>query len=168
MPLSTSVQAKVIATSTGTIDLGAATIQHSAQVALTLANGTGASQADKVWSDERTLAASASEELDLAGGLLLDPFGVAVTLVRLKVLYVEAIAGNTNDVIVGGATPNGFVGGFGAAAHTWAVSPGGVFLAVAPGAGWLVTAGTGDLLKILNGGAGTGVTYRIVLVGTSA
>ena len=34
-------------------------------------------------------------------------------------------------------------------------------------AGWLVTAGTGDLLKIANGGAGSAVDYDIILIGAA-
>ena len=41
-----------------------------------------------------------------------------------------------------------------------------MLLLVAPGAaGYAVTAGTGDILKVANSGAGTGVTYDIVIVG---
>ncbi len=36
---------------------------------------------------------------------------------------------------------------------------------VHPGAGWTVPAGTGDLLHFLNGGAGTPVSYDVILLG---
>jgi hypothetical protein len=39
---------------------------------------------------------------------------------------------------------------------------------MAPVSGWAVIAGTGDILKFANSGGTTGVTYDIVIVGTSA
>jgi hypothetical protein len=50
-----------------------------------------------------------------------------------------------------------------------ALPPGGTFLWVAPtAAGVAVTAATADLIDIVNSGAGTSVTYDIVIVGASA
>jgi hypothetical protein len=131
-------------------------------------DGTGANAADRVFQDRRTLAASANEDLDLAG-VLLDPFGAAITFARVKAIFVKASAANTNNVVIGGAAATQFVGGFGAATHTFAVQPGGLFLVVAPGAtAWPVGAGTSDFLRITNSGAGTSVTYDVVIIGASA
>jgi len=140
------------------------TIQRNKSYSFT--DGAGADQADVHWSDERTLSASATEDLDLAGGLT-DAFGAAITFARIKAIYIEADSANTNNVLLGGAAANAFVGPFGAAAHTIAVRPGGAVLLVAPDAtGYVVTAGTGDLLRVGNSGAGTSVKYRIVVVGS--
>jgi len=130
-------------------------------------DGTTDGKADRLWSDVRTLAASASENLDLAGSLT-DPGGATVTFVKVKAIFVRATATNVNDVVLGNAAANAFVGPFGAAAHTLAVKPGGTLLLVAPNTGWTVTAGTGDQVKVLNGGAGTAVEYEIIILGTSA
>jgi hypothetical protein len=49
------------------------------------------------------------------------------------------------------------------------VPPGGVFLWACPADGKVtVTASTGDLLNIDNSGAGTSVTYDVVIIGCSA
>lgn len=129
------------------------------------ADGTGNGQANKIYTSmARSLAASANEELDLAG-VLLDPAGAALTFSAVKGIFVEAAAANTNDVVVGNAASNGFVGPFGGATHTIAVKPGGKLLIEAPNTGWTVTAGTGDKLKILNGAAGTSVAYDIKIWG---
>jgi hypothetical protein len=128
--------------------------------------GTGAAQADKEYYNRSTLAASASENIDLAGAGT-DVLGALNAFAKVKAILVKADPANTNDVIVGGAASNGFVGPFGATTHTIAVRPGGVFLTAHPGTGWTVTAATADLIKILNGGAGTSVTYEICIVGTS-
>lgn len=130
-----------------------------------LADGTGNNQASKVWRSTRQLAASANESLDLAG-VLTDALGAVITFATIKVILVFAKATNTNDVILGNAASNQFVGPFGAAAHTAAVRPGGAAAFFAPKTGWTVTAGTGDLLKVLNGGGSTVVDYDIVIAGT--
>lgn len=132
-----------------------------------LASGVGANQADLLWHDQRTLAASGTEDLDLAGGLT-DAFGTALTLVKLKEIIVVAAAGNTNNVNVTRPAANG-VPLFLAASDGIAVPPGGMIHVQAPGAaGIAITAGTGDLLTITNSGAGTSVTYDVIIVGTSA
>lgn len=131
-----------------------------------IAPGTGVGQADLMYSDTRTLAASASENIDLAGALT-DVLGRTLNLAKIKAIMIRASAANTNDVVIGGAATNAFVGPFGAATHTLAVRPGGEFLIAHPGTGWAVVAATGDLLKIANGGAGTAVTYDIIIIGTS-
>jgi hypothetical protein len=132
-----------------------------------LASGIGANQADLLWHDQRTLAASGTEDLDLAGGLT-DAFGTALTMVKVKELVVCAAAGNTNDVQVTRPAANG-VPLFLAASDGIAVPPGGMIHLQAPGAaGVAVTAGTGDLITVTNGGAGTSVTYDVVIIGTSA
>jgi len=132
--------------------------------------GTGAGLADRVWHDQRTIAASGTDDLDLAG-VLVDVFGATVTFARIRAMVVAAASGNTNNVIVGNATTNGFITWVGAAAHTVTVRPGG-FLCLANGltdaTGYAVTAGTGDILRIANSGAGTSVTYDIILFGASA
>lgn len=128
-------------------------------------NGAGANQANEVFSDIRTLTASSTENLDLAGSLT-GAFGETLTFTKVKALVIVAAAGNTNDVVVGGAASNGFSTPFGDPTDTVKVKPGGALVLIAPdAAGYAVAAGTGDLLKIANGGSGTGVTYTIVIVG---
>jgi hypothetical protein len=132
-----------------------------------LATGTGLGQADMQWSDRRTLAASASENLDLAGSLT-GPLGTTLTFARIKAVYVKAASTNTNDVQV---TRDGSAGVplFLAASDGIAVKPGGLFLWVAPNAaGIAVTATTGDLLVVTNSAGSTEVVYDIVVIGASA
>ncbi len=89
-----------------------------------------------------------------------------LTFTKIKAILVKAAEGNTNNVVVGGAASNGWVGPFGATTDTVAVKPGGTVMFVAPDAnGYAVTAGTADQLKVANSGVGTGVTYDIVIVG---
>jgi hypothetical protein len=147
------------------LDLGSEVNPFARSLSVSLANGVGANQADKVFADTRTLALSATEDLDLAG-VLLDGFGQAITFAKLKAVVIIAAAANTNDVQVTRPASNG-VPLFLAAADGLLIKPGGAFVWVAPGTGITVTPATGDLLTITNGGAGTPVTYDVILIGTS-
>jgi hypothetical protein len=169
MPLAVnSFSVALAAAYTKVLDLATTRQDVNYKFVKALANGTAANQADRLWSDQRTIAASGNDDLDLAG-VLIDAFGDTATFARVKGLIVRASDGNTNNVIIGAAASNQFVGFFGAGTHTVAVRPGGVFAIYAPDAtGYAVTAGTGDLLRIANSSSGTPVTYDIVIIGASA
>lgn len=166
MPLSTKLLVDADLDYTSPLDLST-TINHlDFTRSLALASGTGAGQADLVWHDERTLTASATEDLDLAGSLV-NAFGTTLTFARVKMLLVYASPANTNNVVLGNVT-NGIVGWFGAATHTIAVRPGGVLALFAPDAtAYAVTASTADLLHVANSAGSTSVTYDIVIAGSS-
>lgn len=166
MALTVTISAALTASLTSALDHGTITLPIRLTAGSSLSNGTGANQADVIFSDQRTLAASGTEDLDLAGSLT-GMVGGTVTMATLKAVIVKADSGNTNDVVVSNSAANG-VPLFGAAGDSIAVRPGGTFMWIAPGTGVTVTAGTGDLITFANSGAGTGVTYDVVLVGTSA
>jgi hypothetical protein len=169
MALTSSLSIAANASLSAALDLATGTVPLQLRKAVSLSSGTGAGQADKVFSDRRTLAASGTEDLDLAG-VLLDAFGAAITFARIKGLVIAAAAGNTNSVVVGAASATQWATLLNAAG-TVTLRPGGAFCAIAgaaDGTAWPVTAGTGDLLKVANSGAGTSVTYDIVIVGASA
>ena len=132
---------------------------------LNLIPGTAAlGQADLAFIDTRTLAGSATEDLDLAG-VLADSFGATITLAQVVLIFIKAAKTNVNDVLVGNASTNGFVGPIGATGVQRVKA--GEFLLWASSKGWAVTGGTGDKLKIANSGAGT-AAYDIVVFGRSA
>lgn len=134
---------------------------------LSFADGTGASQADMVFADQRTVAASTTEDIDVVAGGLVDAFGNTFTLAELKVLMVCASSSNTNNVVVGGDANS--VPFFADATDIVNIKPGGCFQLADPSAGgYAVTADTGDIIQVANSGAGTGVTYDIVIVGSSS
>ncbi len=167
MSLKTTLRASIGYRLSGTPDLGSSIADFPGFNDRSIASGVGDNQADRVFSDRRTLAASGNEDIDLAGSLV-DPLGGPAVFAKVKAIMVKAAAENTNNVVVGAAASNAFQGPFGAANDTIAIPPGGVLMLTAPKAGWAVTAGTGDLLRVANSGAGTPVTYDIVIVGTSA
>lgn len=166
MPLTTEIQCSVTGRHTGTADLGTPTLQFGLSSAVSLATGTGTGQADRVFTDTRTLVASGTEDLDLAG-VLLDAFGAAITMAKVKAIFIKAAAGNTNNINV--SRPAGATGVpiFLAISDGFVLPPGFTFAWFGPGAGITVTGGTGDLITITNAAGGTPVNYDIVIVGTS-
>lgn len=150
------------------LDLVTASLAGAITGSIPFTDGAGANQVDLLFTDRRTIAASGNDDLDLAGALV-DAFGATLTFARIKAIVIKAAAGNTNTVVVGNAAATQFVGPFGAAAHTLAIKPGGFFVIAAPdAAGWAVTAGSADLFRIANGGAGTEVTYDIAILGAAS
>jgi hypothetical protein len=154
------------------LDLSTVTDAARLEYAGSLVDGTATDQADKLWHDERTLAAGTSENLDLTS--LASPlFGGTVTIAfaKVKVLLIvntSTVAGNV--LLVGGAGAGG--NGWGAPwdnnADAKAAVPGdAALLLVNKKSGWAVANGSADVLKIANSGTGS-VTYRIAIVGTSA
>lgn len=152
---------------TATNDLGSVVFNFNQRAFSQLAPGTAVGRADRLFSDTRTLAASGTENLDLAG-VLTDPFGATLTFLKVKAIYIKAAAGNTNNVCVGGHASAAFTGPFSDATDVICIPPGGVLMLVHPGAGWTVTATTADMLKIANSSSGTGVDYDVLILGTSA
>jgi len=165
MSLETVVTASIRAVESAPLDLGSASAPIALEVRHNLANGSAAGQASKAFSDSRVIAASGSENLDLAGALS-SALGATIAFATVKSILVKAKATNANNVLVGPAASNGFLGPFADASDRVAVKPGGSFLVSAPDTGWTVTAGTGDLLTVANSGAGTEVGYDIVVIGT--
>jgi hypothetical protein len=165
MSLKAALKASVTGTLSGSNDLGNPVQTFSELVELAIADGTGADQANNIFSDERTLAASATESLDLAGALS-NALGAVLTFTAIKAIMIVADSGNTNDVVVGGAAANAFVGPFVDATDKLSIGPGDfVLITRRSAAGWPVVAATGDLLKIANAGAGSSVTYKIIVIG---
>jgi|SRR5581483_2517755 len=149
------------------LDLGSAEFPLEKAYEWAIASGVAGGQADLLFTDQRTLAASASEDLDLAGALQ-GVYGAAIALAKVKAVIIKAADGNTNDVQVTRPAANG-VPVFLAAGDGIALGPGEIFAWFAPtGAGKTVTAGTGDLLTITNSAGGTSVTYDVLILGTSS
>lgn len=167
MTLTTQIIVSVKAEQTEPADLEAVASRLDRAYVLELANGTGAGQADLLFSDRRVLAATTAESLDLVGSLV-NVFKSVLSYARIKALLIFSAATNPADLEVGGAAANAFLSPFGAANDVVKVRPGGVLLLVAPdAAGYVVTAGTADLLKVNNAGAAP-ATYDVVVVGASA
>lgn len=169
MSLTTRLDLSLRLFQTSPLDLGAAAFEPKIARSLALADGTTAGKANRLFTNQSTIAASGADSLDLAASLI-DAFGATITFAKIKLLYVSAAAANTNNVVIGGAASNGFITPFGDATDKLVLRPGAFVVlgaGVADATGYAVTASTGDLLAIANSGAGTSVTYDIAIVGTS-
>lgn len=167
LSLSTDLTVRLAATLTNPADLSTPTDALVKATTFNWTSGTGANQGDRRFHDQRTLSASGTEDLDLAGSLT-DVFGNTITFARIKMVLVTAASGNTNNVNVTRPASNG-VPLFLAASDGVAIRPGGGFLWWAPDStGVAVTAGTGDLLTFTNSAGSTSVTYDVVIIGASA
>lgn len=166
MGLSTKLTAAISYHLTGAPDLGNAEAKYDGHAAIALASGTGASLADKVFSDRRNLGSGANESLDLSGALV-DPIGVACVFAKVKGIIIKSLPANTTNLTVKPAASSGWLGPFGAAAHALTIPPGGSIALFAPVNGWAVTAEDNDLFNIANA-AGAAANYEIIIVGTSA
>jgi hypothetical protein len=133
------------------------------------ANGTDTDQADKVWHDERTLAAGANEDLVLPNlPLSLFDNSLAIALANVKaILLLNTATDDGEDLAVGGATSHEWQGPFAAAGDKLVVPADSCLLLLNKKSGWTVAAGSADKLRIANAGSGD-ITYRIAILGTSA
>ena len=162
--LTASVKLTVNASLVGTSDLGQRSYDLPYSKTISFSHGTGANQANQIWTDTRTLSASTAEDLDLYG-VLTSPLGTTLNFTKIKASIVTTAAGNTNNVVIGGdsAALLGFVGD---ASDTIIVRPGG-FIAIgcSDATAYGVTATTGDILQVANSSSGTSVTYTIIVIG---
>lgn len=150
-------------TQVGSNDLGSPKMATSIEKVLSLVEGTAATnQANLLFADTRTIAASGNEDIDLAGSLT-GAFGAVITAAEVIAIFVSAAEANVNNVNVTRPASNGFIGPFLAASDGLSVKPG-EWALLASQSGWAVTAATGDLLNVANSGSGTGVTYDILIV----
>lgn len=125
-------------------------------------SGAGALQGNVLYAATRTLS-GASEDVDLSG-VLSDLYGSTVTMVRVKAVFIRNNS-TANNITVGAASSNQWSTMLNSTG-TITLHPGAYFSAATPtAAGWTVTAGTGDILKV----AGTsGQSYDVVILGASS
>lgn len=168
--LTSKITVLVSATLSNVLDLGS-TVQAPlvSQPTQSFANGVGANQANVLWFDTRTLAPSTTDSLDFAAGGLVDAFGATVAPAKVRGVIITAATANTQNItLFGDAAQIPLQTACTTGTSTVILQPGGIFVFTAPAtAGVAVTATTADIIKIANG-AGTSVTYSIVLIGTSS
>jgi len=163
--LTTALQLVLSARDVKDTDLTDAIDQLTLDKGDTLAAGTSTDQADVIFHDTRSLAAT-SEDLDLAG-TLLDTYGNTATFATIKGLLIHNKNTTTaHTLAIGGAAASTMDNIFASTTDILNIGPNGLLLLWNPTDGYDVTSATADLLKI-DGGANT-VTYDIVVIGTSA
>lgn len=140
------------------LDVGVAKYDISEIFRQVFSNGTGANQANNVFTDDFAIAGAGSQTYDLAGSLV-NALGQVLTFSAIKAIIIK----NT------GATPITYGGGsnplaafMGAGTHTITVPAGGLVVLIDPtAAGQSVTGSTGDILRL----AGTDAAGTIIIFG---
>ena len=158
----TKVSFRVVETGTG--GLGTPTEIHEIAALVALANGTGANQANLVYSASGSLAAT-TLDLDLNGSLTTTVTG-AVNFDKITAIVVRNKATTTGYTLKVGAGSNPIAACWIAAGDGATIGAGGCLVLTAPVDGFAVTAGTADILR-LDSGANT-VAYEVLLIGRSA
>lgn len=157
MALTAQIALSILAHETSSGDLSRTLRATPANYALTLTDGTGANQAQVVWSDSRT-ATTSNDDINLTSlADTRDGAAVAVAFTQVKLVYVR----NTH------ATANLRIGGV-AGLGVFAGLPVTVALTLPPGGGYLFTAPTaaGVVAGTARFAAETGsCTYDVVLIG---
>lgn len=163
-----SIQARVVWTYESVLSWGNAVNSSYYSYEKSLADGAGASQANRIYMAMGTIAASDTLTLDLAGSLA-DIFGNTITFARIKTFYFELTTDSAaTSVGIGGAGSNTFINWVGAANDVINVRNGGCMLLSAIDAtGYAVTATTGDQLLFTNNDGAAIATYKLVLVGAA-
>jgi hypothetical protein len=151
--------------------LALTTVGDASQLAYddTLASGTAADEADRIWSDERTLAAGANDDLNLTA-LAHAVFGstVSINLARVKAILIVHTSTTAGEKLqLDSSVVNGFTGPFaGSATSKLEIGADSAALLASKKDGW-ATASNNKVLRIHNAGSSP-ATYRIVVLGTSA
>lgn len=164
--VTTSLNVRLTAANNKTPQVGSEQQAISELFTLSLVPGTGAGKSDLMYGKALNIAASGSTTIDLSGSLT-DFSGATILFADIQVVYLVADETNANNIVLGGAASNQWQGPFDAVTDTVSVKPGGI-LCLGDPAGWPVTGGTGDQLKIANSGSGSAVTGTLVLIGRSA
>ena len=163
--LQSSVQVAISGVLTNALGLSTPEDSLSKSFRDSLATGKGLDQADRMWHDSRQLIET-SEDLDLAGGVT-DGLGETITFAKVKCIAIFNKATSVGfNLTVGGAAANQLINWVGDASDKIVIGPGGCLVLWNPSAaGYAVTAGTGDLLKIDSGG--NTVDYEIIIIGAA-
>ena len=110
--LATKIRITVTATASDDTYSELAPVNHTAVLAFSsdLTDGSGANKAQVVWNDERDLAASANDDLDLAGSLK-NFNGNTITFTKVKMIFISNTTSSAASAIlsVGGAGANDFI-----------------------------------------------------------
>lgn len=139
---------------------GVTTVSESFSYLLNWAftDGTNANQMTQLWRSRRTLTNSATETINLLGGVT-NAFGEALTMGTVRMLAFSSASSNTASISIGGAAATVFSSWLGDASDVVVIRPTGFLLLVGPDAtGYSV--GTNGSLKVSNNGTNN-VTYDI-------
>lgn len=151
---------------------GAQSVRDARRITLksALTEGTGSGQANQLWVDRRYVSSvSANDDIDLSGALV-NTFGDAAQFSKVKGIIIVNRATASGDRLVVGGGSNPVTDWFnGVSASRLVVGPGPApFILGDFVAGFTISAGTADTLRIAYGGSSGYITYDIGIVGLKA
>lgn len=160
-----AMKVNVQGTLTASQNLGSASYNLNQTYAINLLQGSGANQADIIYANTYTIAASGTQNIDLYG-VLQDAHGNTINMTTVKGLFVYAYPGNTNNVLIGGAGSNPWATWCNAGTDQVTARPGGfILLGCQDVTGYTVNSSTGHVLQLANSSSGTSVQCDIVVIG---
>jgi hypothetical protein len=174
MALKADLRVRLSANQSGSNDFGGPDFAPVIDAALAFANGVGGNQADLLFVDERQVAASSNDDIDLYGALS-SAFGATLNMAEIVALIIinapktKGLPANVSSLTIGGGS-NPYLGFLGGTTPTIKnIGPGGVLLLAAPDSTGLgaVTASTADVLRVANG-AGATANYQIGILARSS
>jgi len=160
--LNAQILLQILATENSSSDLSTTVRRTNVSESLTFTNGTGANQAEIVWSDSRTIGAGADDQLFLES---LDDGRGTVGFSAIKLVYVKntgtvSLTITGGDPLVWAAGPLGLEVG-----STISVPAGGVLMLTnASAAGWVVD-GELEQIPLSNVSETVAAAYDIILIG---
>lgn len=169
MSLTSNIKLQIDCEHRKTLDMAEIVGDLLKTLVLDLATGTGANKADQLFHDVRTLGDGSNEDLDLYG-VLADAFGDTLNMGKIKFLLFYNTS-TTQTLTLKPAAANGFLGPFGAAAHTITVKPATAgnlswVVLIADPNGYQVTTATNDLFNVANE-AGAATDYGVLIIASS-
>jgi hypothetical protein len=160
MPLNAQVLLSILAHETSSGDISQTLRATPATYSLSLTNGTGANQAQVVWSDSRTLPLAADDTPDIRA--LTDDRGT-VSFSAVKLIYIKNTGAVALNLIGNGdwnTGPQKLPD-----TSNYEIPAGGVWLATNPtAAGWAAT-GVSKWITITNQSSSTATSYEIIIIG---
>lgn len=166
MGLATTIDVKLVCDLQRQRDLAPVSALINAVFQKSLADGTGANQANAVASKQYTLAASATQVVDLGTGGLTDDVGNALSFTAVKAILVKPSLAAGVQLEPNGT--EGFADWVKAAGDGVKIAAGGCFLLAAPdGAGLSVSNNVDDKLLLTNLSGSVSAVVDVVIVGVA-
>lgn len=142
-------------------------LQHLIDFSAEYANGTAASQADRVYSETASIDSGTPRQLDLRGTLTSVLTGDTINFAEVVLVCVHNKSTTSGETLTIGAGSNPWITWLGASGDSVVIGPGGLLCVSSPVDGWATTASTGDILTITSSAAG-GISTDILILGRSS
>jgi len=164
MTLNAKVQMPLNITHSKELDLTEVKQALTNTLGVSFTDGALADQAEVLYHDKRALGDAANETIDLQDGSLSDAFGDAITIEKLKFLYIKNLS-TTANLLVGAAAGNQLALFADPASDKLSLPPLGEFIFIAPDLTGLDTSANADLKLEHDGTGDSAPGYKIIAIG---